>query len=126
MNDNANDEPASAQTSLAARLRETRAYLNLSQQFVSEQTGIPRSAISDIERGMRKVGSLELSKFSRLYRFPVSYFLGETVAGSPGDDATIHALARAASDLTEEDKHEVLRFATFLRNYGKSKREGQG
>jgi cytoskeletal protein RodZ len=28
---------------LADRLRDTREYLNLSQQYVSEQTGIPRS-----------------------------------------------------------------------------------
>ena len=31
---------------VARRLREAREFTNLSQQFVSEQTGIPRSAIS--------------------------------------------------------------------------------
>jgi transcriptional regulator with XRE-family HTH domain len=43
---------------LARRLREAREFLNLSQQFVAEQTGIPRSAVSDIERGSRRVESL--------------------------------------------------------------------
>ena len=33
---------------LARRLREAREFLNISQQFVAEQTGIPRSAVSDI------------------------------------------------------------------------------
>ena len=39
---------------LANRLREEREFANLSQQFVAQQTGIPRSAISDIERGSRR------------------------------------------------------------------------
>lgn len=96
---------------LGTRLREVREYLNLSQQDVSSATGIARSAISDIERGQRKVDSLELRKFSKLYRYPVGYLLGEE--GSDVEDAT--ALARAVTDLTEADRQEVLRFAEFLR-----------
>jgi transcriptional regulator with XRE-family HTH domain len=106
------------QAQLAARLKEVREYLNLSQQFVAEQTGVSRSAISDIERGVRKVDSLELRRFARLYRYPVTYFLeGEK---EPATDATLNALARAAEDLTEQDRQEVVRFATFLRHYGRS------
>ncbi len=108
---------------LADRLKDTREYLGLSQQFVSEQTGIPRSAISDIERGVRKVESLELKKLSRVYRYPVEYFLGsdsDADQASP-DDGTVQALARAAGDLTKEDQEEVLRFANFLKHYGRSR-----
>jgi transcriptional regulator with XRE-family HTH domain len=106
------------QVQLAARLKEVREYLNLSQQFVAEQTGISRSAISDIERGVRKVDSLELRRFARLYRYPVTYFLeGEQ---EPATDGTLNALARAAKDLTEQDRQEVVRFATFLRQYSRS------
>lgn len=95
---------------LAKRLREVREYLNLSQQFVADKTGIPRSAVSDIERGARKVDSLELRKLARLYMYPVGYFLGDEEAG---DD--VRALARAVTDLTEGDRAEVVRFAQFLR-----------
>jgi transcriptional regulator with XRE-family HTH domain len=108
---------------LAERLKDTREYLGLSQQFVSEQTGIPRSAISDIERGMRKVESLELKKLSRVYRYPVEYLLGSDsdTDNSSIDDGTVQALARAAGDLTKEDQEEVLRFANFLKHYGRSR-----
>ncbi|MGI8550059.1 MAG: helix-turn-helix domain-containing protein [Dehalococcoidia bacterium] len=119
---NMNERTSKAQAALAQRLRETREYLNLSQQFVAEQTGIPRSAISDIERGGRKVDSIELTTFARLYRFPVAYFLGEEEAVSEG--GTIGALARAAGELTEKDREEVLRFATFLRHYSKPPQGG--
>jgi transcriptional regulator with XRE-family HTH domain len=95
---------------LGKRLRQVREYLNLSQQYVADKTGIARSAISDIERGVRKVDSLELRKLSKLYMYPVSYFLGDEKP-----DEAIHALARAVVDLTDKDRAEVLRFAQFLR-----------
>src|SRR5207253_8929829 len=87
---------------LARRLRDAREFMNLSQQFVSTQTGIPRSAISDIERGSRRVESLELKRLAELYRMPVGYLLGdvtpgndEELAGAPSaPDATVEALAR--------------------------------
>ena len=121
----ATSKEEASQSSLANRLKDTRDYLNLSQAFVSEQTGIPRSAISDIERGVRKVDSLELAKLSKLYRFPVSYFLGQASDESAAS-VTLHALARTASELTDKDREEVLRFATFLRHYAKPKEKAKG
>ncbi|MCA1697540.1 MAG: helix-turn-helix domain-containing protein [Actinobacteria bacterium] len=112
-------EPDDAQE-LARRLHEAREFVNLSQQFVSQQTGIPRSAISDIERGTRRVESLELKRLAELYRMPIDYFLGndptEELAGGAADP-TVQALARAASEMGEEEKEEVLRFALFLQNF---------
>lgn len=105
---------------LAKRLREAREYLNLSQQFVADKTGIPRSAVSDIERGARKVDSLELRKLARLYMYPVGYFLGEEEAG---DD--VRALARAVTDLTDDDRAEVVRFARFLRYSAETEQKRQ-
>ncbi len=106
-------------TALAQRLRDQRAFLNLSQQFVSEQTGIPRSAISDIERGARRVESIELKRLAELYRMPVDYFLGQPPDKDldAGRDTTVQALARAASEMGKEEKEQVIRFALFLQNY---------
>lgn len=96
---------------LGGRLRDAREYLGFSQQYVAQKTGIPRSAVSDIERGERKVDSLELRKFSRLYRYSVDYLLGE----ESGPDSPVQALARRMGDLTEQDLDEVAKFAEFLR-----------
>lgn len=118
-----NEKVTSEQTEsqqLANRLREVREYLSLSQQFVADKTGIPRSAVSDIERGARKVDSLELRKLARLYMYPVGYFLGEEEAG---DD--VRVLARAVTDLTEDDRAEVVRFAQFLRYSADAERKKQ-
>lgn len=107
---NMTDSDEFDQGALAVRLREVREYLGLSQQFVASATGIARPAVSEIERGNRKVDSLELRKLARLYRYPVSYFLGV-------DDeafAVGAALGRVLVDLTSGDHDEVLRFAQFL------------
>jgi transcriptional regulator with XRE-family HTH domain len=106
------DERAEAKR-LARRLRETREYLDLSQQIVAEQTGIPRSAISDIERGERRVESLELKRLAQLYGVTVSYFLEDEAADR---DKTMRVLARMIADLDEDQREEVRRFANYLRH----------
>jgi transcriptional regulator with XRE-family HTH domain len=99
---------------LAARLRETREYLGYSQQYVSDRTGLGRSAISDIERGARRVSSAELQQLAALYGYRVSALLGE----EPPDELEGPAamLARQASELTTEDQQEVRRFIEYLRS----------
>ena len=118
------DEKAAAEEAqaqlLATRLRDVREYLGLSQQYVADKTGIARSAVSDIERGMRKVDSLELRKLARLYMYPVGYFFGEEEV-----DEEVRALARAVTDLTEDDRAEVVRFAHFLRYSAETDRKKQ-
>lgn len=99
---------------LAQRLREVREYLNYSQQYVSEQTGLPRSAISDLERGTRRVSTLELKRLAAIYGYRAAYFLGEEAPGALDGPATV--LAREASALTSEDQQEVQRFIMLLRN----------
>ena len=113
-------EPEDGAAELARRLREAREYVNLSQQFVAEQTGIPRSAISDIERGSRRVESLELKRLAELYRMPIGFFLETNPAAElagENQDPTIAALARATKEMDDETKSELLRFALFLQNF---------
>lgn len=106
-------------TSLANRLREAREFANLSQGFVAEQTGLSRSAISEIERGQRRVESLELKRLAAVFRMPIEYFLGaddpELAGAAP--DQTVQALTRATQDMTPDNRREVLRFALFLQSF---------
>lgn len=105
------------QEQLGNRLRESREYLGLSQEFVSEHLGIPRASISAMENGKRKVSSLELKQLARIYKQPLSYFLdGEDFP----TDATFNALYRTAKDLSDQDREQVLRFAQFLRQAGRA------
>ncbi len=108
---------------LAGRLKATREYLGLSQQQVAERTGIPRSAVSDIERAARKVDTMELKKMARLYRLSTSYFLDEDDDADAGEHA-LAGIPRTHRDLTEGDRIEVARFISYLKARRAAEREG--
>ncbi len=102
---------------LADRLRDARSYLGLSQENVAEHLGIARPAVSAIERGTRKVSSLELKRLATLYRRSVSYFLDAEPESAVvlGADSFDGALLRATQALNEADRDQVLRFVEFLK-----------
>lgn len=105
---------------LGERLREAREYLGFSQEEVATFLGVPRSALSLIEAGQRKVDALELKKLAGLYKRSVGYFTGEEseeiLLG-----ADVKHLARKAAELSPDDRAELARFADFLRAKRQSK-----
>lgn len=109
-------------TAIAKRLKEAREYLGLTQQQVAEAISIPRSAVSDIESGKRRVAVDELKRLATLLRHPVTHFLGE----EPEIAADVLALARTAENLPEDDRKELLRFARFLEYQKKSDSSRKG
>jgi transcriptional regulator with XRE-family HTH domain len=110
---------------LGTRLRHVREYLSLSQVWVSEQTGIPRTSISEIERGSRRVDSLEMKKLARLYRYPISYFLDEDLDAVAADHA-VTGLARRLTSLKQADLDQVMKFAAFLEMSAQADAESEG
>lgn len=107
------DDDGAAALRLGQKLKKLREYLGMSQQHVAECTGIPRSAVSDIEHGNRRVDAVELTKFARLYQHPVSWLLEED--GQATADTHVLALfTRKFSQLTSEDQAQLADFADFL------------
>ncbi len=102
---------SSTQHALAERLRLSREVVGLSQQHVAAHTGIPRSAISDIERGVRRVDSLELKKLAVVYGQSIDYLLGDS---GDSEDASLRLLTRAHAGMTDHDRESLVRFAQFL------------
>ncbi len=111
--------------SLGARLREAREYLGLSQDEVAKYLDIPRTALSHIETGQRRIDVLELKKVAVLYKRPVAYLTGDDQSeeGLPEDVAH---LARAAAGLSGSDREELSRFADYLRARAQSERSSDG
>ena len=100
---------------LGDRLREARKYLGLKQEEVAAYLKIPRTALTDIENGQRRVEAIELTRLARLYRQSVAYFTGEDEA-SPSLPADVAHLARRVAALSTEDRAELSRFAEYLRS----------
>jgi transcriptional regulator with XRE-family HTH domain len=112
------DDNDQAWIALGERLRRSREFLGLSQGEVAEHLGLSRPAVSNMEAGRRKVSTLELARMARLYHEPYEHFLGETPAVP--EDTTTTALFRAARELSDRDREQVLRFAQFLRGAGRA------
>lgn len=105
-------------TSTQDRLRQARKYLNLSQEYVATQMGLPRTAITAIELGQRSVSSEELKKFSELYGLS----LDELVYGED-EDAQVKVLTRRYAELSEADKREIQNLVEFKLNLKRMRNE---
>lgn len=104
---------------LGSRLRAAREYRGFSQDDVARHLGVPRSAVSLMESGSRRVEALELKRLSELYSCTMEELTGSSDESQPPE--SVQMLARAASALSPEDRQEVLQFAEFLRSQRESK-----
>jgi transcriptional regulator with XRE-family HTH domain len=112
---------------LGERLKQAREYVGLKQEDVAKKLGIPRSALSNIEAGARKVDAIELARLAKLYQRPVAWFTGEdpSVASNKMAEEVAH-VARAAAALSQQDREELARFADFLRSRARAKAGSDG
>ncbi len=117
--------PAADRIALGERLRRARDYLGLSQEEVARASDLSRSALSNIETGVRKIAALELQTLARVYRRPVGYFTGEEEIETDLPEDVAH-LARAASDLSLKDREELQQFAEFLRARARQRKQKDG
>lgn len=108
------DNDEEARRRLGDRLREARKYLGLKQEEVANYLKIPRTALTDIESGQRRVEAIELTLLAKLYRQPVAYFTGEDEVSANLPIDVAH-LARRAANLSKQDRDELGRFAEYLR-----------
>lgn len=100
---------------LGGRLKDSREYLGLSQDEVARAIGVPRSALSLMESGQRRVDVFTLKKLGDLYGRPNSYFTGENIREF-SVLPEFERLIRVASKLPRRDLDELTRFAEFLEN----------
>ena len=111
---------------LGERLKEAREYVGLKQDDVAKTLGIPRSALSNVEAGTRKVDAIELARLAKLYQRPVAWFTGEDPASTPRMLDDVAHLARAAATLSQRDRQELARFADFLKSRARAKAGSDG
>ena len=107
-------EELTRQTVLGKRIREEREYRGLSQEEVARYLGVPRSAVSLIESGARRVSAEELSQLARLYQISMESLTRH--GDEEVEPESVRLLARATAELSPTDRNEVLRFAQFLRS----------
>ncbi len=101
---------------LGEKLRQAREYVGFSQDEVASLLKVPRTAVTNMESGQRKVEALELKRLADLYRQPVSHFTSDDDEASASSlPADVTHLARQAAALSPKDRDELVRFADFLK-----------
>lgn len=108
---------------LGQRIRQARENVSMSQDDVASRLEIPRSAISLIESGKRKIDSLELQSFSRLVGKSVLFFLeesAEAIASSDLDEDDLTQILFSGNQAVDisQDRSQIDRFQQFHRNFG--------
>lgn len=107
---------------LGRRIRLAREEALLSQDAVAQHLKLPRSAVSLIEGGKRKVDTLELEKFSRLVGKSILFFFDgsdkeETNQFEDDDPTQILFSANQVVDISK-DREQIDRFRKFYKNFG--------
>jgi transcriptional regulator with XRE-family HTH domain len=120
MSTNDASSPNTNRQLLSDRLREAREYVGLTQDDVARKLGIPRSALSLMESGARKVEALELTQLAKLYQRDLNWFTGEKLRAARVSKDVAY-LARAAEELSPKDRAELAQFADFLKSRARSK-----
>lgn len=100
---------------LGEKLRQAREYVGFSQDEVAGFLKVPRTAVTNIESGQRKVDALELKRLAELYRQPISHFTGDDDDAGSALPTDVAHLARQAKALSPKDREELGRFAEFLK-----------
>lgn len=98
---------------LGQRLRAARRAQQLSQETVARTLGVLRPAVSEMERGRRKVYATELAGMATLYRTSTALLLDEPV----------DTVALLGVDLDASDYESVVLFARFLLHQHRSRQE---
>ena len=100
---------------LGEKLRQAREYVGFSQDEVASFLKVPRTAVTNMENGQRKVEALELKRLADLYHQSVSHFTSDDEEAGSALPADVAHLARQAASLSPKDREELGRFVDFLK-----------
>ncbi len=99
---------------LGRRLRDARRRTGLTQAEAAGRTAMSASALSEIERGRRRLDALALARLARLCRVDPGWLAtGEPPTTELPPD--IAKLVRLAAGLPEAERRELARMAEWLR-----------
>jgi transcriptional regulator with XRE-family HTH domain len=111
--------PANDPTSLVAkRLQAARMNAGLSQGQAAKMMDMHRPTISQIEAGVRKVSSTEVSAFAEIYDVKASWILGEAPETIETDDPKLQLAARELGKLKPNDLDRLLKLIAAMKEDG--------
>lgn len=108
------------------RLKKLRLARGLSQAQVAEDLGLPQKTYCNYERNEREPNSTVLMKLGAYFGVTLDYLLNyhcDNENGSPTIEEERETYREFFADLTQEEKIELKRYASYLRFIRKKKQE---
>ena len=105
---------------IGARLCAARNAAGLTQGQVARLLGLHRPAISEIERGGRRVAADELAKLADIYGVGTDWIISKAGDDIQADDRILLA-ARQLSRMKDEDLDRLMKLISMLRKLGEGK-----
>lgn len=93
------------------RLKEIRTQRKMTQQDISEKTGIPATSISHIEAGSRKPSLENFYKLVVVLNVSADYLLGRTERSA---DLGTDPIAKSIQELPESEREMIQKFILSL------------
>ncbi|MFB6181950.1 MAG: helix-turn-helix transcriptional regulator [Candidatus Magasanikbacteria bacterium] len=100
---------------LGQKLRRVRKELDYSQEFVSNELGINRQAIIAIEKGERRLDSIELFQLADLYGLDIQELIGEEKEENEFKEKVMHL--RNKENLSDQDKKSLMEFYNICQDF---------
>ena len=94
-----------------ARLKEIRTQRKMTQQDISDKTGIPSTSISHIEAGSRKPSLENFYKLVVVLNVSADYLLGRTEHSA---DLGTDPIAKSIQELSESEREMIQKFILSL------------
>ena len=108
---------------IGRRIQQAREESGLSQEELAAKLGITQSALSNYERGKRKLCCATMIQISNVLDKPLSYFAGHTAGNQRADQAfqllednRLREILLVAAELPAEDREAILQYIKYRRN----------
>ncbi len=112
---------------LGMRIQQAREDKKMSQEQLANAIGCSQSALSNYEKGKRRLYLSQLEKLAEVLDKPFEYFLDNAEAATipPAHPARTSPVLRVITGIHELDTNELLELEQYI-GYLKWKRRGEG
>ena len=109
---------------IGAKIQLAREEKGLSQEQLSKAMGCSQSALSNYEKGKRRLYLSQLETLAKILDKPMEFFVesisaGNTTVDNWGKNSTGHKIATALEKLDEKQLLQVLDYINYLQWYKK-------
>jgi transcriptional regulator with XRE-family HTH domain len=105
---------------IGSKIQQAREARGYSQKQLARQVGFSQSALSNYEKGKRRLYLSQLEQIAQALNMPIDFFMeskssDDMIPLVDGEDKEMLRLLNEIYDLTSEERKEVMDYIMFIR-----------